>query len=950
MKRGRARISGVNDDEINNDDIDTGVDEDVPPPQLTSDGKEKEASHKSGKEAVAVGTTPHHRRVLGRSTGQPAVPASALPPPAAPSPPPPPPPPPPLGATQLAIALQDAVSNPVMVGRILRQFVQQVRHERRIALRGTKKVLQNKDNNDSDEEEDDGSDDDDSVESDYYDLGSDSDSDDSDGNENSTNLPEDSHNGKPSSPKRQRRNDPIHNEDKDEEEWKRDANRYGVPFVGTSVGRMERHPVIPGVWPTGLLDAYLRKSPAATELVTLPCWYGATIAMAAANNPHSGTTSHSSTTTATASLRKLTPSQRWTLARAQLQAFAELVTAGVNVNARFATEDSQLSPSPSPAIRFLPGLIERHLESIVTAVQGCARQLQSRRPKAKPKPTVVDSTGASAAADPTSAVISLSPAARLLPDLLRLWLHLSRASVPPSAVEHAGRVGGGGVAGRGPVQMPLLLRDLPNVRLPWRLLLRIAMPDGNDSDGGHFPPSVVRDRAAIMEARRLLVDLAHSWLQSRHPPVLAWLVTPGSSSGQPRREQESRPIAASSSSSSSPGLLYEIFREGVALDVNGNTAASDDTAEHVVCQSLARLLGSLHRLILLPRGKPAIRFAAEALSSRECGAHLVQWARLAPSATTFDHRAILQRQDGGEDDEVGLQSSRLQAQRRLGTVARRFLFCLMADPAHSPFLALKTVAEAPLVRLMQLLLPAPGISIQKFLVHCLEVTPQLSSPLFRSLPVPDPASHTIPWAKTMRFWVRVLRSWQPARGGDRPATSPPWPALLKKQQVTQALQGSNPLVVTVTLQALALYLRKQAVAGTPEEGDMNLEAVHAEMKNLPEIAVLTRLLNGTSSNVVAGSVCEVLLRWIQCKTAPRPSSIDWVAQFAPASAFDDTPLWLQRKRLVCLEQVLQAVRSTLGSFRATAFFTGTEDLTPPCCTCDRTGYICRSSLVPGRAN
>jgi hypothetical protein len=51
------------------------------------------------------------------------------------------------------------------------------------------------------------------------------------------------------------------------EAWKLDAKSYNVPFVGTSVHRGDTGYVEEGCWPTGFLEAYLKKSPRAAELL-----------------------------------------------------------------------------------------------------------------------------------------------------------------------------------------------------------------------------------------------------------------------------------------------------------------------------------------------------------------------------------------------------------------------------------------------------------------------------------------------------------------------------------------------------------------------------------------------------------------------------------------------------------------------------------------------------------
>jgi hypothetical protein len=53
-----------------------------------------------------------------------------------------------------------------------------------------------------------------------------------------------------------------------QETWMEDSKSYNVPFVGTSVAKGDTGRVIPGEWPTGLLQAYLKASPMALELTS----------------------------------------------------------------------------------------------------------------------------------------------------------------------------------------------------------------------------------------------------------------------------------------------------------------------------------------------------------------------------------------------------------------------------------------------------------------------------------------------------------------------------------------------------------------------------------------------------------------------------------------------------------------------------------------------------------
>ena len=122
----------------------------------------------------------------------------------------------PLGASEFAAILNGEDTNAIQ--NALRRFVQTVREERRIAV------------------------DDSSLDNEKSSESSASDDDDK-GDE-------------PAQKKQKFRK---------EETWKEDTANYEVPFVGTSVARGDTGRVVAGEWPTGLLKAYVEKSPRAVE-------------------------------------------------------------------------------------------------------------------------------------------------------------------------------------------------------------------------------------------------------------------------------------------------------------------------------------------------------------------------------------------------------------------------------------------------------------------------------------------------------------------------------------------------------------------------------------------------------------------------------------------------------------------------------------------------------------
>jgi len=176
----------------------------------------------------------------------------------------------PLGATEFAATLNG--ENPSAIHQVLLRFAKQVRKERLVAL-----SLMSCSGDDGDE----------------YSSSDDVDDEEEEDNRN-TEL-----------------NPPPSKKFKKAESWKEDTSSYHVPFVGTAVSRGDVAEVIKGEWPTGLLKAYLRKSPLAIEL-TGDDWI-----------PSSSSTIHKSL------LRRKQTKLSRAIYKAYLKCLAELVTASV---------------------------------------------------------------------------------------------------------------------------------------------------------------------------------------------------------------------------------------------------------------------------------------------------------------------------------------------------------------------------------------------------------------------------------------------------------------------------------------------------------------------------------------------------------------------------------------------------------------------------------------------
>ena len=124
------------------------------------------------------------------------------------------------------------------------------------------------------------------------------------------------------------------------------------------------------------------------------------------------------------------------------------------------------------------------------------------------------------------------------------------------------------------------------------------------------------------------------------------------------------------------------------------------------------------------------------LFSGEALVHISQIACCAPAYEGLADGDFTSNSDATAIEEAGL-------------VGRRILFAFLADPTKSPFLMRIKHSKADdnqvahcaqqLVRAMMLLLQrCPSLSIQRFLIECLQTTPTLVPHFFKMVTVPDP--------------------------------------------------------------------------------------------------------------------------------------------------------------------------------------------------------------------
>lgn len=295
------------------------------------------------------------------------------------------------------------------------------------------------------------------------------------------------------------------------------------------------------------------------------------------------------------------------------------------------------------------------------------------------------------------------------------------------------------------------------------------------------------------------------------------------------------------------------------------------------------------------------RVMVELFAAKECMANLVQLATdYAPPVGDF-HDVLTSRDayDSGADaDRPPMQ--------QVGIAARRLLFCLLSDNTNSPLLALRQISEQQIVRAMILFwTKSPtGIAIQPFLIHCVESTPQIMVPFLRLLPVPDcTVDQGMPFCRTLRFLILLVQS-----DTFRQSEINEWPfQLLRKAHLVKTLdpqQASySPITASVALHFMT-HVAQCAALGSTET-----------VKNLPEPLAVVRSITSACEE---GDSSTTLVAYWACTALPKlamlgaSTSVDWVKFLVPtAETLAKLPLFLQRKMVSCLEELLKAVRSVL---------------------------------------
>jgi hypothetical protein len=276
------------------------------------------------------------------------------------------------------------------------------------------------------------------------------------------------------------------------------------------------------------------------------------------------------------------------------------------------------------------------------------------------------------------------------------------------------------------------------------------------------------------------------------------------------------------------------------------------------------------------------------LFSGEVLVHISQIATCAPPLTDSES---LQRILDGNDMDVQAEVTPLEA---AGLVGRRILFTFLANPSRSPFLLRMNHDGAndkqmlhnaqQLVRAMMLLLQrCASLPMQRFLIHCLQTTPQLISHFFKMITIPDP-KQTFDFMARMGFLFRLVREVPRVSACDESGgqldehyanqiASCIIPDDLKKHILSKALQSSNALIASETLMLIYALLDRYGTffddvkeKGLPETFQYLLQ--DSFVRRLPDMQSLLSVRSrfdpfaggedSKASAVVIGNVCKVL--------------------------------------------------------------------------------------------
>ena len=729
----------------------------------------------------------------------------------------------PLGSTEFAATLNG--DNPTTILRVLIRFTKQVRQERRIALSLIEDALDEGDAYSSSEELED----------------------ETDGN---VDL-----------------NPPPTKKLKKTETWKEDTNSYHVPFVGTAVSKGDISKVVKGEWPTGLIKAYLSKSPLAVEL-TGDEWI-----------PTSSSPIHKSL------LRRKKTKLSRAIYKAYLKALTELVTASISLQ-RLRNEVSdkdivhdelKLEEDDDGGCQrhpFLPALLKQRLVGIF-------HLLAEETDKGYGKPGIYGGCG------------------KLVPAALLFLKNVAQTST-------------------GNARLICRFLDEELVDGVLKTLLRPPPPPRRTETS--VDDGTARKRTPLTKPARVeAIRLASTLLETRDAAVAAYICSAGS------REQKIKPGIAYCAFRE--GLARHSQAQGLmeledSDDYFDSVSKFLETARKVIQDTkIQRVLGSKlwHDLfardplshlcdlsVHAPPGNTS-DFPRDVLAGNDIYMDLEKTNGLLQAGIEARRLLYLLLADNdrsplltkltslGQANSISPVMLRLLQSKGGGMHIRQFLLlCVQKSPLLFPEI-LRGIA-----------IPDPGkhfafISTLRFLAVLMEQGPTPRDCLFGDLD------------------IMAIE--------EKPPTdllNAIWPLKLKRQAIVRAMQSGNQLVLLECVKflvcALARFVSLESfLAHIPSSVVLKKAIRSAYVSLLPDLQVVlaVRSTQGISSDDKGGAMTAFALHLLLDKYTVifpdqvRESSFDWMKLLPKSDDFFNAPIFFQRKVLLCIGRLVRTCSVSL---------------------------------------
>ncbi|CAB9505999.1 Sulfite exporter TauE/SafE [Seminavis robusta] len=724
-----------------------------------------------------------------------------------------------LGATEFAAALNG--DDPHRILDCLKRFSRIVRHQRRQALFPHTTP---EDNDDSEE--------DDTLEDDYL-----------SNNANTKNK-----------------------KFKASEAWKEDTRSYQVPFVGTSVAKGDGGTVVVGQWPTGLLKAYLDRSPVATELTSddlIP------------------PTGHVHKTL----LRRQQGKLSHAIFQAYLKALAELTTAAI------PRETLQQQQQQSRKQRAAEDTAPRFLETLLSdRVPGLIALLQSNTKRGK---TV---------AGPLIPLV-LQILTRIIQTRVQSARNLARLleQSPPEAVWRS------------------IIRLAPPPRQQHNNNSNQPIEEQDNDRNNNHPPR--KDPSKRNECRTAFLHMVRAFLETRDTTVLHYISATGS--------KDRKLISGVLVLALREGLRDTFHPTNNGNNNNAyyqEMALFLETVRRIICHS-ASLVSLRGWIELLPydvlHNLCELSIHAPRLGNNKPDNQFQLVLAIGNDGNDESGTTVSLLQQAGREARRVLWILLVDNQRSP-------LLKGMRNNNNNHNNNNKNREQAVVIRAMCRLLETHPLSgkmgLHRCILHGIQQSPSLLPALFLKLNLPDSSNHPFAFCARLRFVCQLLREGPVPLGDDDDNNNQErtqqemlrliLPMGMTRQVFTRAIQGKNDLCVAETIKCLLCILERLQVVQVALSAKAidSSELTKQVIAQLPDVkAILPSIsrydLDGgfaRAAPIIRGHLCQLLLSVATIHPGFLSEvKFDWMKMLpSNASNFRRLPLVLQAQLLRTLEKLL----------------------------------------------